>query len=200
MSQPPVFIFDLGKVLVDFNYTIAARKVAARSLKSPHDLHAFLGASPLLGEYESGRLTREGFFDAIRSQIDFQGDVVEFGNYFADIFAEIEPMIGLHAELRERGFKTYIFSNTNDLAVEHIRRNFPFFVNFDGYIFSYEVGAMKPLPKIYEAMETMAGKSGSDLIYIDDRPENIASGAARGWHAILHETPELTRAAVASRI
>jgi FMN phosphatase YigB (HAD superfamily) len=200
MSQPPVFIFDLGKVLVDFNYTIAARKVAARSRKSPHDLHAFLGASPLLGEYESGRLTREGFFDAIRSQIDFQGDVVEFGNYFADIFAEIEPMIGLHAELRERGFKTYIFSNTNDLAVEHIRRNFPFFVNFDGYIFSYEVGAMKPLPKIYEAMETMAGKSGSDLIYIDDRPENIASGAARGWHAILHETPELTRAAVASRI
>jgi FMN phosphatase YigB (HAD superfamily) len=200
MNQKPVFIFDLGKVLVDFNYTIAARKVAARSRKSPHDLHAFLGASPLLGEYESGRLTREGFFDAIRSQIDFQGDVVEFGNYFADIFAEIEPMIGLHAELRERGFKTYIFSNTNDLAVEHIRRNFPFFVNFDGYIFSYEVGAMKPLPKIYEAMEAMAGKSGSDLIYIDDRPENIASGAARGWHAILHETPELTRAAVASRI
>jgi hypothetical protein len=49
-------------------------------------------------------------------------------------------------------------------------------------------------------MEAMAGKSGSDLIYIDDRPENIATGTARGWHAILHETPEKTRAAIASRL
>jgi HAD superfamily hydrolase (TIGR01509 family) len=109
-------------------------------------------------------------------------------------------MIRLHAELRERGFKTFIFSNTNDLAVEHIRRNFCFFSDFDGYVFSYEVGAMKPLPRIYEAMETMAGKSGSDLIYIDDRPENIAAGAARGWQAILHETPEQTRATISSRL
>ncbi len=200
MSKTPVFIFDLGKVLVDFNYTIAARKVAARSRKSPHDLHAFLGASPLLGEYESGRLTREHFFHAIRGEIDFQGDLGEFGNYFADIFSEIPPMIRLQAELRERGYQTYIFSNTNDLAVEHIRRNFPFFANFDGYVFSYEVGAMKPLPKIYAAMEAMAGKSGAELIYIDDRPENIATGIARGWNAILHETPEQTCAAVAAQI
>ncbi len=65
-------------------------------------------------------------------------------------------MIELHAELRQRGFKTYIFSNTNDLAIEHIRRNFPFFQNFDGYIFSYEVKSMKPGPAIYEALERMA--------------------------------------------
>ena len=58
MSQP-VLIFDLGKVLVDFDYSIAAQKIAARSAKPPEDLHAFLGSSPLLFEYESGRLTRE---------------------------------------------------------------------------------------------------------------------------------------------
>ncbi|MGA9450427.1 MAG: HAD-IA family hydrolase, partial [Verrucomicrobiia bacterium] len=85
---------------------------------------------------------------------------------------------------------------TNDLAVEHIRRNFPFFKKFDGYIFSYEVGAMKPEAKIYEVLEKLAGRSGADILYLDDRPENVAAGAARGWRAILHETPEKSRVAV----
>ena len=31
---------------------------------------------------------------------------------------------------------------------------------------------------------------------LDDRLENVAAGAARGWQAILHETPEKSRAAV----
>ena len=192
----PVLIFDLGKVLVDFDYTIAAQKIAARSAKAPADLHAFLGSSPLLVDYESGRLTRQDFYAAVVDAIGFRGDLAEFGSYFADIFAEMPAMTALHAELRGRGFKTFIFSNTNDLAIEHVRRNFPFFANFDGYIFSYEVGGLKPQPEIYAAMEKMTGKRGADLIYIDDRAENIAAGAARGWRAILHESPEQTRAAL----
>jgi FMN phosphatase YigB (HAD superfamily) len=192
----PAFIFDLGKVLVDFDYSIAARKIAARSTGAPEDLHAFLGSSPLLVQYECGQLTRQKFFEAIRDAIGFQGDLAEFGGYFADIFSEIPGTIALHAELRQRGFKTYIFSNTNDLAMEHIQRDFPFFANFDGYIYSYEIGGMKPQPEIYEAMEAMTGKRGADLIYLDDRAENIAAGQARGWRAILHETPEKTRAAL----
>ncbi len=192
----PVFIFDLGKVLVDFDYTIAARKVAARSAKAPADLHAFLGSSPLLLEYESGRVTRRKFYEAVRDAVGFTGDLEEFGGYFADIFSEMPATIALHAELRQRGFKSYIFSNTNDLAIEHVRRNFPFFANFDGYLFSYEVGAMKPQPEIYAAMEAMVGRRGADLIYLDDRAENIAAGAARGWRTVLHKTPEKTRAAL----
>lgn len=196
MKDSPVFIFDLGKVLVDFDYSIAARRLAARSAKAPEDLHAFLGSSPLLVDYESGRLTRQTFYEAIREAIGFRGDLAEFSGYFADIFAEMPGTIALHAELRQRGFKTYIFSNTNDLAIEHVHRNFPFFKNFDSYIFSHEVGAMKPDAPIYDAMEKMCGRRGADLIYIDDRAENIAAGAARGWRAILHESPEKTRRAL----
>jgi FMN phosphatase YigB (HAD superfamily) len=194
----PDFIFDLGKVLVDFDYTIAAQKIAARSRKAPADLHAFLGSSPLLLHYESGLLTRQTFFAAVRDAIDFHGDLEEFGSYFADIFTEIPGTVALHAELRRRGFRTFIFSNTNDLAIEHVRRNFSFFKNFDGYVFSYEVGGMKPQPKIYEAMEAMTGRRGADLIYLDDRAENVEAGAARGWRAILHESPEKTRQALAA--
>jgi putative hydrolase of the HAD superfamily len=196
MNNSPAIIFDLGKVLVDFDYSIAAKKIAARSRSAPADLHAFLGSSPLLVQYESGLLTRRTFFEAVRDAIGFESDLVEFGGYFADIFTEMPGTIALQAELRRRGFKTYIFSNTNDLAIEHVRRNFSFFQNFDGYIFSYEVGNLKPQPEIYMAMEALTGKRGADLIYIDDREENIETGLARGWRAILHESPEKTRRAL----
>ena len=105
-------------------------------------------------------------------------------------------MIALHSELRRKGVPVYIFSNTNDLAIEHIRRNFPFFSQFDGHILSYEVGAMKPAAKIYEALEAMAGKRGAEILYLDDRQENVDAGAARGWQVILQTAPAKSRAIV----
>ena len=105
-------------------------------------------------------------------------------------------MIALHAAVRRAGLPTYIFSNTNDLAMVHIRHNFPFFANFDGYILSYEVKAMKPDAKIYEALEQTTGKRGAEILYLDDRPENVEAGAARGWQVILHSDPAKTRAIV----
>jgi FMN phosphatase YigB (HAD superfamily) len=192
----PIVVFDLGKVLVDFDYSIAARKVAERSARAVEHLRSFLESSPLLVEYETGRLTRREFFAEICRATGFQGTMEEFGEFFADIFTAIPPMIELHAGLHRRGVPTYIFSNTNDLAIEHVRRSFPFFRNFDGYIFSYEVKAMKPDANIYEALEKLTGRRGADIVYLDDRPENVAAGAARGWRTILHETPEKTRAAM----
>ena len=192
----PVVVFDLGKVLVDFDYSIAISRVAELSARLPAEVEQFFLHSPLLVDYESGRLTRQNFFDQAREATGFHGTLEEFGEFFADIFTEIPAMIELHAGLRGRGFKTFIFSNTNDLAVKHIRRTFPFFQGFDGYIYSYEVGAMKPEVRIYEALERLAGRRGAEIIYLDDRPENVAGGAARGWQAILHETPDKSRAAV----
>ena len=194
----PAIVFDLGKVLVDFDYTMAARRIAARSTRPPENLHSFLSSSPALVQYETGLLTRREFFDQVRDATGFLGEIDEFGQFFADIFTEIPPMITLHAELRRRGFKTYIFSNTNDLAVEHIRRSFPFFQQFDGYILSYEIKAMKPDAPIYAALEQMSGRRGADIIYLDDRQENIAAGATHGWRTALHESPERSQAALKS--
>jgi FMN phosphatase YigB (HAD superfamily) len=189
-------VFDLGKVLVDFDDNIAASRIAAHCTLPPAEVKRFYFQSHLLADYESGRLTREEFFEQARKMTGFSSTIDEFGGFFADIFTAISPMIELHAELRRRGVPTYIFSNTNDLAIEHIRRNFPFFRDFDGYIFSYEIRVMKPDAKIYEALEKLAGRRGADILYIDDRPENVAAGAARGWRTILHETPGKSRAAL----
>src|ERR1022692_3622555 len=123
----PVIVFDLGKVLVDFDYSIAARRIAARSTQPPENLDAFLSSSPALIQFETGWIARQQFFNQVRNATGFLGDLAEFGALFADIFSPIEPMIDLHADLRRRGFKTYVFSNTNffnDTATPEI---FPLF-------------------------------------------------------------------------
>jgi HAD superfamily hydrolase (TIGR01509 family) len=196
MKPEKIVAFDLGKVLVDFDYSIAAGKIAAQSRKPLAEIKVLIEQSRFVIDYETGRMTRREFYERMREATGFRGTLGEFGEFFADIFTEIPPMVELHAEVRRRGIPTYIFSNTNDLAIEHVRRSFPFYANFDGYIYSYEVGAMKPDGKIYEALEKLAGRRGADVVYLDDRLENVAGGAARGWQAILHETPEKTRAAV----
>lgn len=196
MKPEKIVAFDLGKVLVDFDYSIAARKIAAQSQTPLAEIKVLIEQSRFIIDYEIGRLTRQEFYEQVRKATGFCGTLGEFGAFFADIFTEIPPMIELHSRIRQRGIPTYIFSNTNDLAVEHVRRNFPFFANFDGYIFSYEVGTMKPDPAIYEALEKLSDRRGADIVYLDDRPENVAGGAARGWQATLHETPEKTRAAM----
>jgi FMN phosphatase YigB (HAD superfamily) len=55
---------------------------------------------------------------------------------------------------------------------------------------------MKPDAKLYEVVESKTGARGAEILYLDDRPENIAAGAERGWQVILQESPEKTRAAV----
>lgn len=196
VRKPEAVVFDLGKVLVDFDYSIAGRRIAAQSNLSAQEVQNYLDHSPLLYRYETGLMTRQEFFETVRVHTGFRGGLEEFGNFFADIFTEMPEMTALHAALRRKGVPTYIFSNTNDLAIEHIRRAFPFFANFDGYILSYEVGAMKPAAKIYEALEAMTGKRGAQLVYLDDRQENIAAGAARRWQTILQTEPAKSRVAI----
>ena len=193
---PRAVIFDLGKVLVDFDYSIAARRIAARGQMTLLEIAAYINQSSLFVEYESGRVTTQQFFDEIRKATGFRGDLAEFSNCFADIFTAIEPMIRLQATLQQRGMSAYAFSNTNELAAEHIRRSFPFYSKFDGCILSFEHGAMKPDARLYEVVERQSGRREAEILYLDDRPENIAAGAARGWQVILHESPEKSRAAI----
>jgi glucose-1-phosphatase len=192
MPKPSVVVFDLGKVLVDFDYNIAATKLSARSRFSPPEVQKMLDHSPLLYRFETGLLTNEQFYGEVCAACGFSGTMDEFSAGFADIFSEIKPMIDTQQALRAGGVPTYIFSNTNAIAISHIRRRFPFFSGFDGYVFSYEHGAMKPTGKIYEVVEKMTGKKGPEILYLDDRAENVEGGAIRGWNAVMHETPEKT--------
>jgi len=190
--KPQVVVFDLGKVLLDFDYSkVAGRMLQFCSLPRDEIIKA-VNQSPLLHRYETGLLTTQQFFDEVRNVSKFTGEFAHFEPIFADIFTPILEMIDLHTRLRKRDIPTYIFSNTNEMAVRHIRATYPFFENFTGYVFSYQHRAMKPEPAIYEVVERITGRGGKEILYIDDRQENVEQGNARGWTSILHQAPKET--------
>jgi len=52
------------------------------------------------------------------------------------------------------------------------------------------MGLIKPDPAIYAALEDATGLPPKALIFTDDRAENIAAAAARGWQTHLFEHPQ----------
>ena len=192
----PVIVFDLGKTLVDFDYSIAANRIAPRCTPAGDPVKFFSTHAALLSSYEMGILSTTQFFDQMKAASGFSGTQAEFSEFFSDIFTPIQQMIDLHTEFRKRKTATFVLSNTNDLAVEHIRKRFPFFNEFDGYVLSYEHGFMKPSSKLYEVVERASGRKGEEICFIDDRPENVQTAAARGWKTIVHEDPAKTREAL----
>src|SRR5688572_22201815 len=100
MTEPSVVVFDLGKVLVDFDYSIAARKIATRCGLPLGEVKKHLDYSPVLFRYETGLMTRQEFFEEIRRTTNFPASIEEFSSFFADIFWEIPLMIESQAALR----------------------------------------------------------------------------------------------------
>ncbi len=196
MSVPKAVIFDLGKVLLEFDYHIAINRLAKRCQVSAGELAELLNQSPLLLEYEAGKISTNEFYHRVQKATGFRGERQEFSDLFGDIFTPIEPMVQLNAELRQRRVPTYVFSNTNELMAQFIRERFPFFAEFDGHILSYEHQSMKPEEKLYKVVESYSGHRGSDLFYLDDRPEHVATAVRRGWQAHIHESPSKSRAII----
>jgi HAD superfamily hydrolase (TIGR01509 family) len=192
MRKPKAVVFDLGKVLLDFDYSIAVKNIAVHCSLSPEELHKLLNQSTLLHCYETGLMTSNEFFKEVKGLSKFCRDFETFAPIFGNIFTPIPEMIDLNSQLRSRGVPTYIFSNTNELAVSHIRATYPFFAEFSAHIYSFEHRAMKPHPSIYEVVEKTAATVGPDILYVDDRLENIEEGIRRGWRTIHHQSPAQT--------
>jgi putative hydrolase of the HAD superfamily len=190
--SPKVVVFDLGKVLLEFDFGRAARALSPQSSTDPVGFRAAIDQSSLLLRYESGGLTDQQFYGEIQKLTGYRDSFEAFAAGFSDIFGEIAPMIALQQSLRSRGIPTWIFSNTNDLAVSFIRNRFPFFGGFDGYVLSYKIGSMKPEPASYEAVERATGHRAADILFLDDREENVMGGKARGWQIIHHRDPAET--------
>ena len=108
-------------------------------------------------------------------------------------------MIPFFDRVKVAGIPTCVFSNTNEIAIGHIRDRFPFYNRFDGYVLSYEEKGMKPDEPIYRVVEQRTGESGDAILYIDDRPENIETGKRFGWQTIL-QSDEAQSVANAERL
>jgi putative hydrolase of the HAD superfamily len=76
----------------------------------------------------------------------------------------------------------------------------PVAAHFGHLIFSCELKAGKPDPACYGAALARLGARPADVVFLDDRPENVAAATALGMRAVQFTTPAAAREAVAQHL
>jgi epoxide hydrolase-like predicted phosphatase len=194
MSKFPqkTIVFDLGNVLLSFDFQIAANQLSVHAQSDPDEIVYLINQSELLHQFERGELSAKQFYDQVGQACGYKKDLKQFRLDFSNIFEEIQPMVDYFKQLKLNGYQVALFSNTNEMAKDFIQNKFSFFNNFDAVFLSYKHGLMKPTPALYKRVESALGKSGKDLFFIDDRPENIDTAFKLGWSGIIHTAPNKT--------
>ena len=183
-------IFDLGKVLLDFDFAIAAKELARYSPQEEEQILESINQSPLLHTFERGDWSEAQFFQKLSVECRLEASLEELKKGFAEIFTPVPSMVEFMESLKERGIPVMVFSNTNVTAVDYIRAAFPFFERFDAYCLSYEHGCMKPDTTLYGVAQLMTRCTPGNLLFLDDRAENVHAARQMGWNAIHHQAPE----------
>ncbi len=95
------------------------------------------------------------------------------------------PVAGTH-DLIERldaaGVPLFGLSNFGADFWPDFRCEWPVFDRFRDIVVSGHELCAKPDARIYEIAERRFGLPPEQLLFVDDKPENIAAAVARGWH------------------
>jgi 2-haloacid dehalogenase len=77
--------------------------------------------------------------------------------------------------------------------MDHIFSQFPIVREVEGLVLSYEVGLLKPDPRIYEQALQRFGLRAERAVFIDDIPTNVDGARAAGLHGIHYQNPDQVR-------
>jgi glucose-1-phosphatase len=177
-------IFDLGKVLIPFDYSPAINKLnqIERGLgnrfiefyKSNYHFHR---------DFERGNISENEFVSKMLEVVDHKIDAKTFKKYYADIFSVDEDVISLLPILKN-DYKLFLLSNTDSIHQKYGWQKYEFLKYFDKLILSHEVHSVKPEEKIYRAVEEASGFSSEEHFYIDDIQEYVDAAIKLGWDAV----------------
>ena len=190
-------LFDLGKVIVDFDFDVAYRRMGALSGLEKEEMRSRLRVNNLVRDFEMGRIPADDFLAEVNRRLGLSLDPLGFAEVWSSIFdrTPLLPESLLH-RLRQR-HRLLLLSNTNSLHFSMIRDNFPHIGHFDALVLSHEVGAMKPEPAIYEAALARAGCDPAECLFFDDLADNVEGARAVGMHAEQFISPEQLHADLA---
>ncbi len=193
MTQSPIvpveFVyFDLGNVLARFDVARACNNVADRWRLDPQRVRQVLWQSGVQDRFEHGHFDEEAVAQWARSAFELtptDAPTDAWMELLSDMFEPISEMQAVVDSVRTSGMRLGILSNT---CVAHWRwllaNDYPVLKGkFDAVVLSYEVGAMKPDPQIYEVAERLAGVAAERILFFDDRSDNIDAALARCWQA-----------------
>ncbi len=180
-----VIVFDLGNVLIPFDYTPMLKKFDelkpglgnkfSELYKNNYHIHR---------NFESGKLSNDEFLNQMLEWCENTLDEQTFCKHFSEIFTENKAVSSLLPKLKQKDYQLILLSNTNEIHREYGYKNYDFLNHFDKLFLSHQVGFVKPEPEIYKAVQSYTKKNPEEHIFIDDVLEYVEGAKSVGWDAI----------------
>ena len=198
VNTPVAVIFDLGGVLVDYDFRrsfiatahltgLTPDEVRTRLFGNGGDFANYDGGRPIV-DFECGRLSAPEFHVLTQKalQCSFSFDV--FCDLWNCIFTnEIQPTVDAARALRARGLKVGVLSNTNPIHFEFLRGRMPLLTELEHVFASHELGCRKPDPEIFARVLARMAVAPARTVFVDDLVENIRAAQAAGLQ-VIHAT------------
>lgn len=180
-------IFDIGNVVIPFDWQAAEGQLRIRSGKGKTSMREDIRG--LINRFEVGEIPQKVFVPMAVRAIGFQGDEQEFIAIFNSIFNSNPPMERSIQQLAAR-FPLYLLSNTSELHLAYLQRNFKILQHFADGVYSFHAKCTKPDRKIFQVAAKQFDVRPECTIYIDDLEANVRSASDLGFHAIRYEWRE----------
>ena len=176
-------LFDLGNVLIPVEFSRCHEALARVCPHPPEDVRKIISRTGLPRRFEQGEVSAADFVAEVCGLLDMKITYEEFWDIWTRIFHP-EPLLpeSLLEGLR-RNHRLLLLSNTNCIHFEMARSRYPLMRHFDEYVLSYEVGAMKPSPRIYHEAIARSGCPAGECLFIDDLVENVEAARREGMAA-----------------
>jgi len=192
-------IFDLGKVIVPFDFSRGYRAMSELCSYAPEEIPKRIGSTDLVLRFESGQVSPEQFVEQLCQILDVRMEYGHFCEIWSSIFLPHTLIpVNMLEGLRKR-YRLLLLSNTNAIHFKMIRENYSLMKHFDHYVLSYEVGAMKPSPRIYEEAIAKAHCAPEECFFTDDIAEYVAGAREAGIDAVQFQSAAQIQAELQSR-
>ncbi|HRY97787.1 MAG TPA: HAD family phosphatase [Bacteroidales bacterium] len=150
-------------------------------------------------DYEAGRLETPDFFHRLKVLMGKDTSIADLQHAWNLMLGELPPH---RAELLckvRRHYHCYLLSNSNGAHYDRYTEDLRLAYGpeglaglFDGLVFSFQEGCLKPGPEIYRILMHRFALDPSASVFIDDRLENVEGARQVGMKAIwLKEGMEL---------
>ncbi len=196
-------VFDYGNVIARVDHARFFRRLTGASPEVAGDMvRRFYGQESIGADYESGRLSFGQFHSHLVHAVNeyvqtlptSQRDQIKLGPWpedafldaFCDMFEPLETTWRLMHDLKPR-YRIGLLSNTNAVHYEHVISRIPVYPLFDQITMSWQVGCMKPDPRIFADVLQKFGGPPREILYLDDIPRYVAAARDEGFQAIMFD-------------
>ena len=181
-AQPSAVVFDIGRVLIQWDL----RYLFARLIDDAAELDWFL-ANVVSEDWHLQQDAGRPLADMVAERTCEFPDHAPLIDAYATRFPETipGPIAGTHdlvARLDEARVPLYGLTNFGADFWDEFRCEWRVFDSFRDIVVSGHEKCVKPDPAIYAIAEARFGVPPGALLFVDDKPENIAAARARGWH------------------